>query len=116
MKRFLSAALALSLLSGTAVYAEPYDHRGGHHERRDFDRDRHGGDRYYPHHRHHDDGAGAAIAVGIGLIALTAILASQDRDRDQGYEQRDRMDDRYAAPPAFPDDDAGPPPDDSPME
>ena len=84
MKRLLSAALALSLLSGTAAFAEPFDHRGGHHDRGDFDRGNHGWD-----HRRHGNDAGTAIAVGVGLLALTAIIAaSQDRDRGAQYDRR----------------------------
>jgi len=83
MKRLISAALALALLSGTAAYADPYGHgsRYGHQERWD------GG---YRHHR--GDGAGAAVAVGFGLLALTAILASQNRERAPAY-------DNYPPPP-----------------
>jgi hypothetical protein len=81
MKRLLSAALALSLLSGTAAMADPFGPGPGHHDR--FDRDGGG------HYRHHGgDGAGTAIAVGFGLLALTAILATSDRDqpRERGYD------------------------------
>jgi Ni/Co efflux regulator RcnB len=99
MKRLLSAALALSLLSGTAAFAEPFDHRGGHH---DSNRGRH--DWNGRHHRGHDNDAGTAIAVGVGLLALTAIIASsQDRERQAQYE-RQRNDDYYR-------NDAPPPPD-----
>ena len=79
MKRLLSAALALSLLSGTAAMADPFGPGPGHQDR--FDRD---GGRHY---RHHDDGTGAAVAVGFGLLALTAILAASDRDqaRERDY-------------------------------
>lgn len=97
MKRLLSAALALSLLSGTAAFAEPFDHRGGGHY--DFDRGRH--DWNGRGHRGHGNDAGTAIAVGVGLLALTAIIAaSQDRDRQAQYERR-RYDGyyRYDAPP-----------------
>lgn len=96
MKRLLSAALALSLLSGTAAFAEPFDHRGGHY---DYDRGRH--DWNGRHHRGHGDDAGTAIAVGVGLLALTAIIASsQERDRQAQYERR-RYEGNYrdGAPP-----------------
>lgn len=102
MKRLLSAALALSLLSGTAAFAEPFDHRGGQHQRGDFDRGNRGWDGR--HHRGHGNDAGTAIAVGVGLLALTAIIAaSQDRDRQAQYERR-RYEGYYR-------DDAPPPPD-----
>lgn len=80
MKRLLSAALALALLSGTAATAEPFgppppprhhhDHHPGHHPG-------HGS----WHHRHHHDDTGAAVAVGVGLLALTAIIAASERER-----------------------------------
>ena len=87
MRRFLSATLALALLSGTAAYADPYGHgsRSGHHERWDGGRD---------YRYHHGDGAGAAVAVGFGLLALTAILASQDHERDRAPDY-----DNYSPPP-----------------
>lgn len=89
MKRLLSAALALSLLSGTAAFAEPFDHRGGHY---DSDRGRHDWDGRG--HRGHGNDAGTAIAVGVGLLALTAIIAaSHDRDRQAQYDRR--RDDGY---------------------
>lgn len=100
MKRLLSAALALSLLSGTAVYAEPFDHRGGQHERHDYDRNYRGGDHW--RHRDRDNGAGTAIAIGVGLLALTAILASQDNDRERDVRYDRRYDYRYDAPPPPP--------------
>lgn len=92
MKRLMSAALALALLSGTAANADPwgYGPRGGHHERWDRGWD-HG-------RRHHDDGAGTAIAVGVGLLALTAIIAASDNDRE---EKRVRAYD-YPPPPPPP--------------
>lgn len=95
MKRLMSAALVLALLSGTAASADPwgYGPRGGHHER--YDR---GWDRGWDHHRHHDDGTGTAVAVGVGLLALTAIIAAADRDRD---EPRARAYD-YPPPPPPP--------------
>lgn len=76
MKRLISAALALSLLGATAASAAPV--RGP----TPID--------YRDHsYRHHDNGNGAAIAAGIGFLALTAILASQNHDRDDWYD-RDR--------------------------
>jgi hypothetical protein len=76
MKRLMSAALALALLSGTAASADPFGYgpRGGHHERYD---------RGWDHRRHRDNDAGTAFAVGFGLLALTAIVAAADRDRDE---------------------------------
>jgi hypothetical protein len=92
MKRLMSAALALALLSGTAASADPFGNgpRWGHHDRwdRGWDRGR----------RHHDDGAGTAIAVGVGLLALTAIIAASDNDRE---ERRVRAYD-YPPPPPPP--------------
>ncbi len=96
MKRLLSAVVALSLLSGTVAFAEPFDHRGGWHDRdrRDWDGRRHHG---------RDNGAGTAIAVGVGLLALTAIVAaSQDRDREIERRREERYY-RYDAPPPPPD-------------
>jgi hypothetical protein len=86
MKRLLSAALALSLMSGTAAFAGPYDH-GRHHA--DFDRN---GGRHWD--RRHDDHSGVATAIGVGfgLFALATIIAASDRDRqterayDNGYD------------------------------
>jgi hypothetical protein len=110
MKRLLNAALALSLLSGTAACAEPFDHRGSQHERSDFDRGRGGWDGDHGRYRYHDDGAGTAIAVGVGLLALTAILASQDRDREVRYDRRDGQDYRNNVPPPPPEEVPGTPP------
>jgi|SRR5579871_1195971 len=66
MKRLVSAALALTMLSGTAAVAAPYDH---------------GGQGYYNgygnQYRRHDGNNGAAIVAGVGILALAAILASQ---------------------------------------
>lgn len=94
MKRFLSAALALSLLGATAAQADSfYGPRGGHYERYD----RHDYDRDRDHYRHHDN-SGALIAAGVGLFALTAILASQNNERERVYVR----DDRYAPPPPPP--------------
>lgn len=87
MKRLLSAAIALSLLSGTAAIADPFGPGPGHHDRYDRGWGRHDG-------RHHDDDAGTAVAVGVGLLALTAILAASDRDQTR---ERD-----YANPPPPP--------------
>src|SRR6185312_8835753 len=91
MKRLISAALALSLLGATAASAAPT-----HGPIAPVD--------YRHSYRHHDNGNGAAIAAGIGFLALTAILASQNHDRDWYDRDRDyryRSYDRgygYAAP------------------
>lgn len=90
MKRLISAALAstlaLSLLGATAASAAPV----------------HGPiapvDYRYHSWRHHDDGNGAAIAAGIGFLALTAILASQNHDRDH-WRDRDWRDRDYGYRP-----------------
>lgn len=99
MKRLMSAALALALLSGTAASADPW---GGRHMRYD-----HG----WRHHRHHDNDAGTAIAVGVGLLALTAIIASADRDRDRARAYADVPPPPPPPPPGYrygPDNDAYP--------
>lgn len=86
MKRLVSAALALSLLCGTAAYADPFGPGPRHHN---------GFDRGW-HHRH-DDGAGTAVAVGVGLLALTAIIAAADRDRERARDRAYEND--YPPPP-----------------
>jgi len=109
MKRFLSAALALSLLAGTAAQADPFEHayRDGRHDgySHGFDRGYNRGydngygngfENGYDRDRRHHDNTGTAIAVGVGLIALTAILASQDH----GDHDRERVYYRPAPPPA----------------
>lgn len=59
MKRLLTAALALSLLGGTAAVAQPYGHG---HDRRDerhdnrYDRDRHDNGNHYGQRRHWNRG------------------------------------------------------------
>ncbi len=103
MKRLLSAALALTLLSGSVAYADPYrGPRDGHYDRWDNRGDRHDwGRRDWDRHdryRHRDNGAGTAIAVGVGLLALTAILASQDNDRRERVYYRED----YVPPPPPP--------------
>jgi len=77
MKRLASVALALSLLSGTAAVAAPYDHGNqgynyGYSSQDRGDRDRR-------------DGNGAAVVAGVGFLALAAILASQHRHHDGWY-------------------------------
>lgn len=79
MKRFVCAALALTLIGSTAAVADPYGRGnwGGGYSRQDR------GD-----HRHGDNGAGLALGLGIGLFALAAI-ASQHNDRDYNrYDNR----------------------------
>ena len=86
MKRILSVALALTLLSGSAAVAGPYGH--GNYGQHNGYSQHYRGD-YYRGHRGND--AGPAIAVGVGILALTAILASQSRERERvrerGYDQ-----------------------------
>jgi len=86
MKRILSVALALSLLSGTAAAAAPYGH-GGYGSNHGY-AEQYRGNTYRGYHRGHGD-AGAAIAVGVGLLALTAIIASQNRDQDRMQDRGD---------------------------
>ena len=76
MKRLVSAVLALSLLSGTAAAAAPYERDRGS---------------YDSHYRRHSSDNGAAVVAGIGLLALVAILASQQRHRHHhhGWYNRD---------------------------
>lgn len=76
MKRLISAALALTLLGATAASAAPVRGSFAPVDYRD-------------HYRDHDNGNGAAVAAGIGFLALAAILASQNHDRDE-WRDRDR--------------------------
>jgi hypothetical protein len=75
MKRFLSAALAFSLIGSTAAFADPYGHGHGYGY----------GDRDYRYRRHNDNGA--AIVAGLGVLTLAAVLASQHHDRDGWYDR-----------------------------
>ena len=77
MKRLASVALALSLLSGTAAVAAPYDHGNQGYNSGYSNQDR--GDRNY-----RDDNSGAIVA-GVGILALAAILTSQHRHHDGRY-------------------------------
>jgi Ni/Co efflux regulator RcnB len=54
MKRLLTGALALTLLTGTAAMAQPYRHddRGGYDQNRDY---RHGNDRSREVHQRNDE-------------------------------------------------------------
>ena len=80
MKRLMSAALALSLLGGSAAVAAPYDHGG---------RGSYGNQGYYSSYsereRRNDDGT--AIVAGVGILALAAILASQHHNHDGRYDR-----------------------------
>jgi hypothetical protein len=86
MKRILSVALALTLLSGSAAVAGPYGH-GNYGQHNGYSQQYRG-----DHYRGHRGNDGGAIAFGVGILALTAIIASQNRDRervqDRGYDQR----------------------------
>jgi len=98
MRRLLSAALALTLLGGSAAYADPHGY--GH---RDYYGERH-------HFRGRHDDTGAAIAAGVGVLALIAILASQDRERHAAQYQGpppDYRDNGYP-PGGYPDNGYGP--------
>jgi hypothetical protein len=99
LKSFLSAALALSLISGSAAFAEP---PGGHRDRGNWS-ERHHGERYHGRHHRGGDDAGAAVAVGLGLFALVAIMAAQDRERerDAQYQGDYRGEDRDGPPPSY---------------
>lgn len=70
MKKLLAAALALTVLTPVAAFADGHDWRGG-------------GDGYY--YRDHDNN-GAAIVAGAGIAAL-ALYAATRADRDR-YEAR----------------------------
>ncbi|MDE1940264.1 MAG: hypothetical protein KGI68_14680 [Alphaproteobacteria bacterium] len=76
MKRLISAALALTLLSSTAAMADGWHGQDG--------------GRSY----HHQDNTGAFVAAGIGLAAL-AIIASQHNDRHDGYYVQGRYGNGY---------------------
>ncbi len=82
MKRLLSAALALTLLSATAASAAPRGHGG-------YSRSYHGG---YGNR----NAGGALIGLGIGLMALS-VLSSSSRYDDPYYDR-----DYYAPPPPPP--------------
>jgi hypothetical protein len=86
MKRILSVALALTLLSGSAAVAGPYGH--GNYGQRNGYSEQYRGDHYRGgHYRGHRGNDGGAIAFGIGILALTAIIASQNRDREIARER-----------------------------
>ena len=90
MKRILSAALALSLLGGSAAVAAPYGH-GNFGQRNGYSEQYRGNHYRGDHYRGHRGNDGAAIAFGVGILALTAIIASQnherERVRERGYDQ-----------------------------
>ncbi len=93
MKRLVSAALALSLLGGSAAVAAPYDHGGQGYNNGYGNRGYNGsyGNRdrsdYY---RGRDNNDGGRIVAGFGILALAAILASQHRHHyNQGWYNRD---------------------------
>ena len=77
MKRLASVALALTLLSGTAAVAAPYDHGNQGYNSGYSNQDRGGRD-----YRDNNDGA---VVAGFGILALAAILASQHRHHDGRY-------------------------------
>ena len=79
MKRLASVALALSLLSGTAAVAAPYDHGNQGYNNGYSNQDRGGRD-------YRDNNSGAVFA-GVGILALAAILASQHRHHDGRYNR-----------------------------
>ncbi len=126
MKRVLSAALALSLVSGSVAFADPYGNRGGYSDRGDYrnrggdrdgwrDRGDYRGDRHWDRRDRRNNGAGTAIAVGVGIFALMAIMASQDRERERAAEYRQANDGYYGdapppPPPQYYDDRYGPSP------
>ena len=79
MKRLLSAILALSLFSGTAAIAGPYNHGGqGFGVTNGYSHGDRGRGSYYGR-RDYRNNDGAAVATGVGILALIAILASQNR-------------------------------------
>ena len=98
MKKFLSAAVAATVLFSTAGAAMAQPYRGydrgysssyrndwrGNDWRRDYRYDRRY-DRGY--HRGHNNNAGAAIGIGLGILALGAIIASSQNS--QRYDYRD---------------------------
>ena len=79
MKRLASVALALSLLSGTAAVAAPYDHGNQGYNSGYSNQDR--GD------RDHRDNNGAAVVAGVGILTLAAILSSQHRHHNGWYNR-----------------------------
>ena len=88
MKCLLSAALALSLLGGTAAVAAPYDRGGYNSGYYDQDYNAGYGDRdRRDNYRGRGDNNGAAVVAGIGILALAAILASQNHRNHRHYHQ-----------------------------
>jgi len=93
MKRLLSAALALSLLGGSAAVAAPYDQGGQSNDRGYSSQGNNGsydnqdrGDNY----RGHPHNDGGAIVAGVGILTLAAVLASQHRHHfHEGWYNRD---------------------------
>lgn len=97
MKKIIASALAATLLVSTAGAAMAQPYRGGdrgysNSYRNDYRNNYRNDYRGYRNDYRYDRGyrghnnAGAAIGLGIGILALGAIIASSQNQRDYRYD------------------------------
>ena len=93
MKKIIGSALAATLLLTTAgaAMAQPRGSYGYHQSyrndyRNNYRNDWNRGYRNDYRYGHRNNNAGAAIGIGLGILALGAIIASSQNQRDYRYD------------------------------